>query len=185
MPDVTEMLAADHRRVEQLFEQYRQTRSSAVVREICTELTVHAAIEEKVVYPALAGSVDGGKGMRRHSEQEHQEVKDAIFQIERLGYSRPDVDQYMEKIITGVTEHVQEEEGEIFPQMRRQMGQARLDELAQETAALKQELMGEAETAGPLIDLTKEKLYELAQEKNIPGRSDMTKQELISALSSR
>ena len=42
--------------------------------------------------------------------------------------------------------------------------------------------MAEAQTAGPLIDLTKDKLYELAQEKGVEGRSDMTREELISAL---
>jgi hypothetical protein len=42
--------------------------------------------------------------------------------------------------------------------------------------------MPQAEQAGPLIDLTKDKLYELAQEKGVAGRSDMTKEELILAL---
>jgi hypothetical protein len=58
----------------------------------------------------------------------------------------------------------------------------RLESLGQAVEATKGQLMSEAETGGPLIDLTKEKLYELAQERGIEGRSDMNKDQLISAL---
>jgi hemerythrin superfamily protein len=184
MPDPLNLLHQDHREVEQLFDRYSQSKDPAVVQKICTELTVHAAVEEKVIYPVLGSDVDGGQGMRRHAEDEHQEVKDAIFAIERLGYADPGVDQQMQTIMKGVTEHVQEEEGEVFPKMRRDISNERLLALGEELETTKAHLMAEARIAGPLIDLTKDKLYELAQEKGIERRSDMTKQQLISALRS-
>ena len=110
MRNAIEMLITDHREVEQLFQRYEATRDPNVVQQICTELTVHAALEEKVVYPVLSADVARGPQMRQHAEHEHQEVKDAIFEIERLGYGAPGVEQYMRKIIGGVKEHVSEEE---------------------------------------------------------------------------
>jgi hemerythrin superfamily protein len=182
MPDATELLSRDHREVERLFDRYTQSKDPEVVRQICTELTVHAAIEEKVLYPALGTSVSGGKGLREHAEHEHQQVKNAIFEIERVGYTDPQVDAHMRTIIEGVREHVAEEEGEVFPKLSAELGKERLEQLGAELAQLKAELMPQAEQAGPLIDLTKDKLYELAQEKGVAGRSDMTKEELILAL---
>jgi hemerythrin superfamily protein len=182
MPDAIEMLKADHREVEELFGKYKSTRSPEIVREICTELTVHAALEEKLVYPLLEEKVDGGKAMRDHAEEEHQEVKDAIFEIERLGYGDPGVEAHMATIIEGVTEHVREEESEVLPALRDRLTAETMTSVTQEAEATKAELLASAKTAGPLIDLTKAQLYELAQEKDIPGRSEMTKEELISAL---
>jgi hemerythrin superfamily protein len=153
-----------------------------LVQQICTELTVHAAAEEKAVYPALGADVTGGEGMRQHAEKEHQEVKDAIFEIERIGYAGPGVDQFMRAIIQGVTEHDQEEESEVFPEMREDITAERMQALGEELDATKQELLAEAETGGPLIDLTKEKLYELAQHKGIEGRGEMSKEQLVAAL---
>src|SRR5687768_6837740 len=139
MPDPIEMLMQDHREVEQLFARYQQSQDPALVEKICTELTVHAAAEEKVMYPVLGADVSGGKGMRQHAEKEHQEVKDAIFEIERLGYGDPGVDQFMQTIMSGVAEHVQEEESEVFPKMREAITADRMEEIGSELDATKQQ----------------------------------------------
>lgn len=185
MPDPIEMLMKDHREVEALFEKYRSNPSPALIEEICTELTVHTAVEEKVVYPVLGSSVEGGRRMRSHAEDEHGEVKQEMLKLEKLGYSGPEAGACMQKIMQGVTEHVSEEEGEILPALRAQLTEERMTSIGEEAMAAKQALMAEAEEAGPLIDLTKEELYKLAQEKGIEHRSDMNKKELITALRSR
>jgi hemerythrin superfamily protein len=185
MPDPIEMLTRDHREVEALFDQYRKKPGPDVIERICTELTVHTAVEEKAVYPVLASDVEGGPQMRQHGEEEHAEVKQAIRSIERVGYKSPEVDSFMQEIIKGVTEHVAEEERDVLPALQAQLDQGRLAELGDRVQALKAELMSEAEQAGPLIDLTKEELYELAREKGVEHRSEMNKDELISALRAR
>ena len=54
--DAVALLAADHRAVEQLFEQYQgtsdQTQKSELAHKICVELTVHGMLEEELYYPA-------------------------------------------------------------------------------------------------------------------------------------
>ena len=55
-PDAIALLKADHRKVEGLFEDFEKATASAkkaaLVRQICTELTVHTKIEEDIFYPA-------------------------------------------------------------------------------------------------------------------------------------
>jgi hemerythrin superfamily protein len=185
VPDPFEMLIKDHRQVEALFEKYRSNPSSALIEEICTELTVHTAVEEKVVYPVLESSVDDGRQMRSHAEDEHGEVKQEMLKLEKIGYDSPDADACMQKIMQGVTEHVSEEETEVLPAMRSRLSHERMRTMAEKIASAKETLMAEAEQAGPLVDLTKEELYQLAQEKGVEHRSEMNKKDLISALRAR
>ena len=46
-----------------------------VVTKICTELTIHAEVEETHVYPAMESA--GLADLVSEAEQEHQKVKDA------------------------------------------------------------------------------------------------------------
>ena len=60
-PDAIALLKADHRKVEELFDDFEKATGSAkkaaLVRKICTELTVHTMIEEDIFYPACRGKI--------------------------------------------------------------------------------------------------------------------------------
>ena len=60
--DAIALLKADHRKVEDLFEKYESAKTESVKKtlatQICTELTVHATIEEEIFYPACAGEIE-------------------------------------------------------------------------------------------------------------------------------
>ncbi len=65
MPDNVDaivLLKADHRKVEELFEKFEKAKDSkvktALVHEICTELSVHTMIEEEIFYPACTGKIE-------------------------------------------------------------------------------------------------------------------------------
>jgi hemerythrin superfamily protein len=53
--DAIKLLTQDHREVEQLFEQFEKAskdeKKEQIARKICTELKVHAMIEEEIFYP--------------------------------------------------------------------------------------------------------------------------------------
>ncbi len=57
--DAIQLLTGDHRAVEELFEQFEKANSDSdkeeLARRICTELKVHALLEEEIFYPALRG----------------------------------------------------------------------------------------------------------------------------------
>lgn len=177
MPDAAELLKQDHRKAEALFERYRSG-DGGVVKQVCSELTVHTAIEEQVLYPALA-EMSQGRELREQAEHEHQDVVEAITRIESCGYGSPEARACMFTVIAGVTHHVKEEETRVLPMMQRELGSDRMTALGDQLMAAKRE---ELVRVGALVDLRKEELYELARDAEVAGRSDMNKEQLIQAL---
>jgi len=61
-PDAVALIKEDHRKVEALFERFEKARDEerkkTLARDICTELTIHAMIEEEIFYPACQGEID-------------------------------------------------------------------------------------------------------------------------------
>lgn len=182
MTDALQMLEEDHREVEQLFDQYRSSKDESLIEKICDELTVHTLIEQQVVYPVLGSKVPAGEGMESHAEEEHEKVTELIVEVERRGHQDPSVEGLMEQIIDAVGHHVEEEEGEVFPKMREALDPDALSKLGERLADAKRDVEARVEKSGPLVELPKDKLYEMAQAKGISGRSDMTKEELLTAL---
>ena len=55
--DGLQLLASDHRKVEDLFARFEKASGAAkekIVKEICTELKIHSQIEEEIYYPEIA-----------------------------------------------------------------------------------------------------------------------------------
>ena len=87
-PDAVALIKEDHRKVEGLFASFEKARDEdrkkALAREICTELTIHAMIEEEILYPACQGKIEDeevldeayvehdGAGADRRVHVEHQ-----------------------------------------------------------------------------------------------------------------
>src|SRR5205823_2661211 len=99
--DATELLSEDHREVEQLFEKFEQAtgdteQKAALAQEIIKELSIHASIEEEVFYPEVKAAVSDGEGLVYHSLEEHQEVKELLAELERMGAGDPGFHQKME-----------------------------------------------------------------------------------------
>ncbi len=115
--DAIALLRADHRKVSGLFADYEKTNSSkkkkALVAEICTELSVHAQIEEEIFYPAVKAALKD-KRLVPEATVEHASVKDLIAQIEGV---EPDGEVYDAKVKVlseYVKHHVKEEQTEMF-----------------------------------------------------------------------
>ena len=60
--DAIALLKADHRKVEDLFEQFEKARAAnrkqEIAHQICTELKIHTTIEEEIFYPAFRGKIE-------------------------------------------------------------------------------------------------------------------------------
>ena len=177
MPDAATLLEQDHRKVETLFERFRNG-DRGVVGMVCDELLVHTAVEEKVVYPALP-EIERGADMKREAEEEHREVEQAVRRLREIAADSGEVDTLMETIMAGVTHHVVEEEGQVLPALRDGLGAERMAALGEAVVAAKR---SELASMGALDTLTKDELYEMAQVAELPGRSDMTKGQLVDAL---
>ena len=81
--DAVGLLKADHRKVEGLFAQYEKARDTdrkrALAEEICTELTVHAQIEEEIFYPGCEEAVK--EDLYDEAYVEHDGAKVLIAEI--------------------------------------------------------------------------------------------------------
>ena len=84
--DAIQLLRADHRKVQDLFDQFEKARGddrkAELAQEICTELKVHAQIEEEIFYPA-AREVLKEQDLIDEAAVEHASAKDLIAQIEQ------------------------------------------------------------------------------------------------------
>ena len=141
--DATRLLEQDHREVEVLFEQFKDATGDTqekgrIVEQIIKELSVHAAIEEEVFYPAVKDAVPDGEGLVDHSLDEHQEVKELLAELDRMSPGDAGYHQKVEKVISDVSEHVQEEEGEMFPKFREAISASKLEEIGAKLAQAKE-----------------------------------------------
>ncbi len=115
IPAVLEELKEDHRKVENLFDQYKNAKGQAkrsVAGRILNELDAHAAIEERLVYPAIRKSVE--EHVIDEAFEEHHLVHMVIRELRRLTMGGR-FDAKMTVLKELIQHHVKEEEDEVFP----------------------------------------------------------------------
>ena len=149
--DACELLDADHIAVKHLFVEYARlqiaapaesaAQRQALAEKICSELTVHAQIEEEIFYPALREAIKD-TDLLDEAEVEHQSAKDLIAQIQASMEPDEKFEAKVKVLGEYIDHHVKEERGEIFPKAR---SARKLDLMAmrEELEARKEELMSE------------------------------------------
>ncbi|MDQ3782437.1 MAG: hemerythrin domain-containing protein, partial [Actinomycetota bacterium] len=139
-PDAIELLETDHAGVEQMFVQIESMPESdsrtQLVQGVIRELSVHAAIEEQVLYPAVREALPDGEALVQEAIDEHQQVKETLAAIERAD-APTERDQLLVTLMSNVRHHVEEEETELFPKLRASIGQAELQEMGAALATAK------------------------------------------------
>lgn len=147
MPDALTLLKEDHRRVEGLFKKYEKTTDRALVTrrdlvdKIIEELSVHAAIEEQVLYPVAREVSADLETDTLEALEEHHLVKVTLAELQKLD---PENERFHPKVMVlmeAVRHHVEEEEGEMFPALRKAISRSDL-------ASMGEALEG-AKTAAP------------------------------------
>ena len=118
-PAVIQLLRDDHKLVRSLFAQYAKARTGEkpqIAHRIIRELTVHTAIEERVVYPAFR-AVFHDPHIIYEAVEAHQLMQ---VLLEKLSKFRPGpgsatFDARFKVLRELVKQHVDEEESRIFP----------------------------------------------------------------------
>lgn len=144
--DAIAMLQADHQKVKALFDKFeaaadRQTKGKQhIVEEVFMELEVHTRLEEEIFYPAFdAAAEKEGDKLIAESIEEHQVVKILMEEMRELA---PDDERYEAKftvLMENVRHHIEEEEGEMFPEAEDILAE-QMEELTAQMQELKQEL---------------------------------------------
>ena len=148
--DAIELLKHDHDEVDALFEEFESAKDEGdskakaeIAQRICRTLTIHAAIEEEIFYPAVRREKGETGDLVDEAAVEHQTLKDIIGRLEAAPASDPLYDAGVKVLKEYVKHHVKEEENELFPKVRKL--DIDLDALCQRLTARKDELTA----AGP------------------------------------
>jgi hemerythrin superfamily protein len=155
--DAVALLKEDHRTVEELFAQFEKAsgdgRKQKLATEICTELSIHAQIEEEIFYPACEGKVE--EELLKEAYVEHDGAKVLIAEIISGEPSDEYYDAKVKVLQEQIEHHVQEEEKRLeglFSQAR--AAGLDMDALGEQLAARKQQLKAEIEASGlPMPEL--------------------------------
>ncbi|MGZ8533454.1 MAG: hemerythrin domain-containing protein [Candidatus Binatia bacterium] len=123
MPNATQMLRQDHKKVNALFDKFEQGKAGDAKRRLAkqamNELKVHAQVEEEIFYPAVKKAIEASE-LVDEAEKEHQAAKSLISQLEKAGVQNigeSDFDAKFTELMQAIQHHVEEEEGEMFPQV--------------------------------------------------------------------
>jgi hypothetical protein len=148
--DAVSLLKDDHRKVEELFEAYENSRSKPVkaklAKQICMELTVHATIEEEIFYPGVKGEVEDD--MLDEAYVEHDSAKVLIGELLAGSPDDPFYDAKVKVLSEEIKHHVKEEEQRdgIFAQAKK--AGVDMAELGERLAVRKSELIKQFRASG-------------------------------------
>lgn len=150
--DAIALLREDHRKVERLFKEFEEAkgdgRKERLAHEIGLELSVHAAIEEEIFYPACDGKVD--EELLKESYVEHDAAKLLIAEIENgKGESDEYFDSKVKVLQEQIEHHVEEEEKPktgVFAQARE--AGLDVDAIGEKLSARKEELTASYKATG-------------------------------------
>lgn len=137
--DAFSLLKADHRKVEQLFEQLESGRGQAKLRvfqQIKTELDLHAHIEEKFFYPALEKPRET-HDLTLEAYEEHDVVKKLLRELSRAKSATEEWEAQAKVLKENVEHHVEEEENELFPKAQSALSEEQIEEIGERMAAEK------------------------------------------------
>ena len=141
--DAITMLEADHAKVKSLFEQFEglsdrsKVSKKKIADQICMELSIHAEVEEQVFYPAVRKPVND-EDLMNEAEVEHASAKELIAQIMEMDPGDDLYDAKVKVLSEQIEHHVEEEEKEMFPKVRK--GKVDLVALAAEMETFKARL---------------------------------------------
>ncbi|MFP5317258.1 MAG: hemerythrin domain-containing protein [Acidimicrobiia bacterium] len=185
--DAVMLLTADHNRVRGLFAKFQTAHESEdtaqmteLAVKILTELEVHTKIEEEIFYPEVSDASDEIREVVAEGIEEHHVVDVLAAEIQQLSPDDEAWEAKMMVLIENVEHHAEEEEKELFPQVRSALDSASLTDLAERMEAMKAQLG--APTSADKEAFTTEELKELAKDQEIPGRSSMNREELVATV---
>jgi len=141
--DALTLLKADHEAVETKFARFEELgpralkSKAAVVADVIEALSVHAAIEEQVLYPALRDRLADDEGQILEALEEHHVVKWTLSELEGMNPDHERFDAKFTVLVENVRHHVKEEESELFPKVRSAFTRTELADLGEALADAK------------------------------------------------
>jgi hemerythrin superfamily protein len=164
--DALELLKMQHDEVEMLFGQIEDSNKPnekmALFYELADKLAAHATMEEKIFYPSVMG--EATEDLLLESTEEHLSMKRVLTDMLAMDVEDDRFDAKLSVLKEQVRHHARdEEEGELFPKVRKEFSADELAALGNECMALFESLIergeprmnvpGETREAAPLPSL--------------------------------
>ena len=140
-----ELLKADHVKVKSILAQLSESTDRAIkkrtelLEKLEMEISIHTRLEEEILYPAFkeAGSKEQDI-MYFEAKEEHRTVDSLVLpDLKLTDPSTPEFAGRVKVVKELLEHHIEEEESEMFPQARKLLGKAQLEELGAEMEAMK------------------------------------------------
>jgi hemerythrin superfamily protein len=128
--DAIELLKGQHEEVKAMFKKIEKAGEEAkeeLFEQIADALAVHATIEEKHFYPATKNART--EELLQEAVEEHLAVKRIIADLLEMSSDDPQFDAKITVLKENVEHHVEEEEGELFPKVRKLLNKNELEDL--------------------------------------------------------
>jgi hemerythrin superfamily protein len=138
--DAIVMLKDDHREMRKVFADFQkagddaQATKNRLVKKMIELLTVHTYIENEVMYPRVRALLPDLEDDILESYEEHHVADVLVMELSAMSASDERFTAKTTVLIENVTHHIQEEEDDWFPQVRKGLGRKALQEIGQEMA---------------------------------------------------
>ena len=139
--DAIELLKTQHKEVKGLFkriEKAEEDEKQDLFEQLADALAVHAAIEEKHFYPATKNART--EELLQEAVEEHLSAKRLIADLMEMSPEDPQFDAKVAVLEEQIEHHVEEEEKELFPKVRKMIGKEELEDLGMVMEDMAEEL---------------------------------------------
>ncbi len=123
--DVVDVLTSDHRDFTALIGEIRSVNDPMIKRDLTdtmiSELVRHAVAEEMYVYPAMKKYLPDGEKAVEHDTGEHKELEVTMKKLEGAEVSSAEFASALQELDEILADHIQDEESEQFPELRRRI----------------------------------------------------------------
>jgi hemerythrin superfamily protein len=137
-----ELLESQHREVEDLFEEIEDSddldTKADLFEQLADKLAIHAAIEEHHFYPAVKEKRT--EDILLESLEEHLAVKRVLADLLDNNVEDETFDAQLTVLKETVSHHVEEEESDLFPKVRKVLSKDQLEAVGQAMSAEQAEL---------------------------------------------
>ncbi|WP_229075974.1 hemerythrin domain-containing protein [Actinoplanes sp. DH11] len=178
MPDIVEVIKEQHQQVDELLEEatHDGVDKAALLHEVHRLLLPHSEAEEAFVYPTIrAKAAEAGEDVVDGAVEHHQ-IEEMLQNLLRGDPEAPGYDGTIAAIVGELRHHVEEEEEELLPILAERLTPEEREEMGRRFIEATTGAMPGHEHH------SRNELYDMAREQDIPGRSTMSKEELAEAL---
>jgi hemerythrin superfamily protein len=151
--DPIKLIKRDHQTVKALFRKFESTESrderQKLGQEIIEELSVHAAIEEQLIYPMLRERDLGRDESVLNALEEHHAVKLTLAELDKMNVDDERYSAKMHVVQESVEMHIEEEEKSLLPRLEELLEDQERESLANEMQGLKKAAPNHPHPAAP------------------------------------